>query len=346
MTKCRPTLRLASKVSVMRTTGCLVVGFLTVAGLVATGGTSGAALGADGCGAPSLSAGWHSIRVQSGGRVRELQLYAPKQVQTGRALPLVFDLHGSFGNGMQQAKRSDFAALAERHGFLVANPDGGIERTVPPRGYFWHLPGVPLIGNEPEPSGAADDVRFFSDAIDQISIATCIDAHRIYATGFSNGARMSSWLGCHLADRFAAVAPVAGIRAGLTLDSDHSQPDPGSCRPARPVPVIAFHGVQDPVNPYAGGGFSYWGYSVDAALRRWVAIDQCQGKPQETVISAHVTEIRYGSCAAGSEIILYRTDAPLALGGGHVWPGSGDVASGQEINASELIWEFFARHPS
>jgi len=112
------------------------------------------------------------------------------------------------------------------------------------------------------------------------------------------------------------------------------------------VPIIAFHGVHDPVNPYAGSGFGYWGYSVDAALRRWVELDHCQGKPQETVISAHVTEIRYASCAAGSEVVLYRTDAPLAQGGGHVWPGSSDFASGHEINASELIWEFFARHSS
>ena len=330
----------------MRMTGCCVLGFLTVAGLVATGGAAGAVPGADGCGAPPLSAGWHSIRVHSGNRVRELQLYAPGQIQSGHALPLVFDLHGSFGSGMQQAKRSDLTAVAERHGFLVANPDGGIERTVPPRGYFWHLPGVPLIGNDPEPSGAPDDVQFISDAIDQIANTTCVDAHRIYATGFSNGARMTSWLGCHLADRFAAVAPVAGIRAGLALDSDHSQLDAGSCRPVRPVPIIAFHGVRDPVNPYAGGGFGYWGYSVSVALRRWAELDQCQGKPQETVISAHVTEIRYGPCAAGSEIVLYRTDAPLAQGGGHVWPGSSDFASGHEINASELIWEFFARHPS
>jgi polyhydroxybutyrate depolymerase len=330
----------------MRMTGCSVLGFLTIAGLVATGCASDAVPGADGCGAPSLSAGWHSISVQSGHRVRELQLYAPKQIQTGRALPLVFDLHGSFGYGMQQAKRSDLAAVAERHGFLVANPDGGIERTVPPRGHFWHLPGVPLIGNEPEPSGAPDDVQFISDAIDQISTTTCVDAHRIYATGFSNGGRMSSWLACHLADRIAAVAPVAGIRAGLASNLDPSRPDPGSCRPVRPVPIIAFHGVHDPVNLYAGGGFGFWGYSVDEALRRWAALDQCQGRPQKSVISAHVTEIRYGSCAAGSEVILYRIDASLAKGGGHVWPGSSDDASGDEINASELIWEFFARHPS
>ena len=52
---------------------------------------------------------------------------------------------------------------------------------------------------------------------------------------------MSSLLACRLSGRIAAVAPVAGVRAG---------------NPAA-----------DDTNPYAGGGAAYWHYERHA-LRR------------------------------------------------------------------------------
>jgi hypothetical protein len=57
--------------------------------------------------------------------------------------------------------------------------------------------------------------------------------NRIYAIGFSSGARMSSRLACDLSDRMAAIGPVGGLRY------------PEDCAPTRPVPVIAFHGKRD-----------------------------------------------------------------------------------------------------
>jgi poly(3-hydroxybutyrate) depolymerase len=56
---------------------------------------------------------------------------------------------------------------------------------------------------------------------------------------------------------------------------------------------------------------------------------------------------------------LYRTEAPAAEGGGHVWPGgkpprvlppgmdaaaAARLETGHEINATKLIWDFFADH--
>lgn len=61
---------------------------------------------------------------------------------------------------------------------------------------------------------------------------------------------MTSALTCALPDRPAAVVPVAGLRAGRPDPTDDSTPDPASCRPAKPVPVLAVHGQQDPINPY------------------------------------------------------------------------------------------------
>src|SRR5690606_4407811 len=68
-----------------------------------------------------------------------------------------------------------------------------------------------------------------------------IDEKRIYATGFSNGAQFSYRLACELSDVLAAVAPVNG--QGILAD----------CNPSRPIPILSFHGSEDPCLPYEGG---------------------------------------------------------------------------------------------
>jgi len=52
----------------------------------------------------------------------------------------------------------------------------------------------------------------------------------------------------------------------------------------------------------------------------------------------------YRGCARGADVVLY-----TVVGGGHTWPGSFDVPDlghpTQEINAADLILDFFAHHP-
>ena len=297
--------------------------------------------------------GWETVTVHSGSADRKMRVYVPASAAGRSGLPLVFDLHGSGGNGERQALHSGLAAQADRHGFLVANPDGGIADPASPADrFYWNIPGVPLIGTLQTPANAPDDVQFFRAAIQQMEQSGCADPHGVYVTGFSGGARMASWLACQLADRIAAVAPVAGLRAGVPRAGEPRTPDPSTCTPSRAVPIITFHGVHDPTNPFAGDGGPRWGYSVPAALERWASLDACQKTPSEKMLSTHVTEVSYVGCRGGAELILYRTDAPLDHGGGHVWPHPTSAASQStaeevdQLDASELIWEFFARHRS
>jgi polyhydroxybutyrate depolymerase len=205
-------------------------------------------------------------------------------------------------------------------------------------------------------------VRFIADAIDRLVKHSCVDARRIYVTGFSGGARMSSTVGCRLADRVAAVAPVAGLRAGRAAGPAFAEPDAGDCRPSRPIAVLAVHGTDDPTNLFPGGDGLRWGYSVERAAARWASLDHCGTAPALEKTSAHVTRVRYGACGAGSEVLLYRIDAARDQGGGHVWPGghrdlstrapsssvsnvSGPGAQQTaELDATALVLEFFARH--
>jgi polyhydroxybutyrate depolymerase len=310
------------------------------------------------CDTARWDAGEHALTVHSGGLARAVRVFVPPAAATHRALPLVLDLHGSGGNGAQQARSTRLSDVGARHGFVVANPDGGVSRPDAPERHYWNIPGVPLSGGGAIPDDAPDDVQFIRDTIGQVSANLCIDPRRVYVTGMSGGARMASLLGCRMADRIAAIAPVSGLRAGLPSTDDPQQPDPTSCQPQRPLPIVTFHGTDDHTNPYDGGGPPYWAYSVSTALHRWIELDHCEGQPEVQQAAPHVTLVRYSQCAGGAQIWFYRTELPGNQGGGHAWPGGTPPASfaagsageqqrantpGTEINASELLWEFFSR---
>jgi polyhydroxybutyrate depolymerase len=194
------------------------------------------------------------------------------------------------------------------------------------------------------------DIAFFGDLLDLLEAELCVDTERVYSTGMSNGAQMSSLLACRMSDRIAAVAPVAGAEFFETCDG-------------RPVPVIAFHGSADPIVTYEGGGLNattianmqYWKgdmpeglpvhRGVDAALSAWAAHNGCDPQPVEERVSPDVRRRVWQNCAAPT--VLYVID-----GGGHAWPGKPVPAfeaqfgpGTTEIDASTLIFEFFFEGP-
>jgi polyhydroxybutyrate depolymerase len=336
----------------------LVAGLLACPGIFTPRLADAAADGS--CAVAGLGPGIQSVAVLSSGLTRSVRVFVPAAAKRGAALPLIIDLHGSGGNGEGQARVSRLSDLAGREGFVVANPSGGVALPNAPNEHYWNIPGVPLTSGAATPADAPDDVRFIADILDQIARQTCIDPRRIYVTGMSGGGRMTSLLACRLSTRIAAVAPVSGLRAGLPSERNPAQPDPATCQPQRAVPIVTFHGTGDSVNPFEGSGTLRWGYGIPTALHRWAEIDHCQGQPRERRVSAHVTLVRYSPCADGAEVWLYRTDAPGSEGGGHAWPGSVSSAApaavlaseqlrnnvpGTEINASELMWQFFKAHP-
>jgi polyhydroxybutyrate depolymerase len=300
-----------------------------------------------------LPAGLQQLAIRSGGLERPMAIHVPAAVAAGRPLALVFDLHGSGGTGESQARSSRLRALAESEGFLVANPEGGVRQPNAPTGRFWNIPGVPLVSGAPTPADAPDDVQYMRDAIEAVAAATCVDRQRIYVTGMSGGGRMASHLACTLADRIAAFAPVAGLRAGLAGPGADRAPGPEACQPGRAVPILTFHGTDDGTNPYGGDDTVRWGYSVPVAVRRWAAIDHCEAQPLTTRISAHVVREEFVHCAKGADVMFYRTEATREQGGGHVWPGGAAPApdrvpsspdNGHEIDASRIIWAYFSQH--
>lgn len=277
---------------------------------------------AKGC---ALGAVGQTVQVTVGDTGRVAMLHLPSGFSRARPAPLVMLLHGSGGTGAAMLENSKLAATADKHGFIVVAPDAGIPVQ---KGFVWNIPGVPTVTGKIPTAEDADDVAFLKTTIDWLAANRCVDRTRVYATGLSGGGRMSSWLGCVAADRFAAIAPVVGLRAGNPLADNKRVPDPATCRPSRPMPVIAFAGDADGTNPIQGGGAGYWQYTMATALGRWADLDLCRTGPTQRDLDAKLYEVRYANCRAGAEVI-----GRITRGAGHVWAADNDA-----------MWAFFARH--
>ncbi|QTC91377.1 alpha/beta hydrolase family esterase [Brevundimonas goettingensis] len=291
---------------------------LALAAVVFALAGSQAAEAACGAGAPG-----RTERVEIGDTGRSLLLHRPAAQDGSTPLPLVILLHGSTMTGAQMLSATTLEATAEAKGFIVAAPDAGIPAGP---GFVWNIPGVPTVtGKVPGPEDA-DDVAYLGAVIDDLVARQCIDRARVYVTGLSGGGRMASWLGCVTPERFAAIAPVVGLRAGNPDPDDASRPDPKTCTPSLPVPVMAFAGDADRTNPIQGGGLPYWSYSMHAAEQRWAQLNGCTAAPTATWIADGVYEERHGGCTGDAEVI-----GRITVGGGHVW-----------LADEAAMWAFFS----
>jgi polyhydroxybutyrate depolymerase len=312
---------------------CAAVGAFGAVGLV-TGATSAGAAGTSTQACAGGSSGSHTVTltIRASGRNRTVVVHTPSGYTGKTPVPLVLNLHGSGSTATQQEAFSGMDATADADGFIVAYPQGAIRSGA---GYDWNVPNVPLLGGKPVPRGSANDVAFISQAITSLEQRYCLEATRVYSTGFSGGARMTSQLGCDLSTRVAAIAPVSGLRL------------PTPCAATRPVPVISFHGTADPVDPYNGNGQAYWTYSVPVAAQRWAAQDHCGATPTTSSGGAQATLTQYTGCAGGATVELYTIS-----GAGHTWPGGPPlprsitraVGPQSQVPASSLIWTFFSQH--
>jgi polyhydroxybutyrate depolymerase len=252
--------------------------------------------------------------ILSSGEKRHFLLHVPPTYD-GDPISLVVNFHGYGSNSAQQEKLSGMSAKADEAGFIVVYPDGD-QAT-------WFTGPIPR-GDR--------DRQFVRDLINHISTLYNIDPKRIYATGMSNGGGMTNRVACNLADLFAAVAPNAGAY-------DYSK----DCNPSRPVPILAFHGIDDEGVPYEGFQTQTIVPAIETWAADWATRNGCDPEP---VITVHVETVNMHSwtnCKEDADVILYALE-----GHGHSWPGSsmafGELTS-QAINATDIMWDFFQAHP-
>jgi polyhydroxybutyrate depolymerase len=276
--------------------------------------------------------------LEHGGIVRSYLLYIPDSYTGDDSVPLVFVLHGGGGDavGIEKLTRSRFNTLAEEHNFIVVYPNG-VDK-------HWNDGRVGDIKN----ASQADDVGFISALIDELSANYNIDANKVFSTGMSNGGLMSYRLACELNDRIAGIAPVTA-----TLSNDLSD----SCVPQHAIDMLIMLGTDDPLMPYDGGLVGIWGIergtvlSADENLSFWTDRFNCADTfssieyPNRALFDGtNITEVRYERCDEANQVNLMTIH-----GGGHTWAGGWQYLSrfvigktSRDINATEVIWEFFA----
>lgn len=258
------------------------------------------------------SAGNQRVTLQFGGQSRSYILHVPKSLGT-EPLAVVFDFHGASGSASGQQSSSGWDAVADREHFLTVYPDGV--------GGYWNVDDTccGVAGSQ-----KVDDVGFAKAIVTRLSSEMCIDRKRIYASGFSNGGGLAHRLGCQAADVFAAIGP--------TATDLRTKP----CTPSRPISMIEFRGLNDDLEPYAGGivgpvGGQYTSPGAKGSLKLWADINECKGTP---VSSGNYCE-SYTDCAAGVEVAL--CSLPNT--------GHDPYHNGPNFDVASAAWKLFASHP-
>jgi polyhydroxybutyrate depolymerase len=234
-----------------------------------------------------------------------------------------------------------FDAIADAEGFIVVYPDG--------KRRLWNADPTPqssvsLLG---EP---ADDVVFISALIDKLLASHAIDSKRVYIAGASNGALMTHRLACELTDKLAAVA---AVMTTLPVGWDAAE------TPSEPLPILMIQGVDDPFFPWDGGTVQQGPFISSQYLSMPDTVDfwiQNNGSLQPPVSEQLPDSAPDDGTTASQEVYAAGPDgAEVTLisiaGGGHTWP-SGDVNFPEslvgktcfDIEASQVIWDFFKQH--
>ncbi|MGA8618614.1 MAG: hypothetical protein WB660_08880 [Candidatus Sulfotelmatobacter sp.] len=197
--------------------------------------------------------------------------------------------------------------------------------------------------NRPEP---ADDVAFLNQMLDQLALKYSLDTHRIYATGLGDGGFMALRVGCNMADRVAAIAPVGAAFPKTMI-----------CLPSRPVSALFINGTDDPIVPYNGGTYKPGRFrvlSAEESPKTWAKFDHCGEKPAQDKIppldkdkDKGVKETKtftYSGCQDNAQVVLYSVK-----NGGNTWPGGEQYMTEKEVgkvsnalNANESIWSFLS----
>ncbi len=253
------------------------------------------------------------------GQQRTAQVHVPPTYDPSVPTAVVLNFHGFTSDGSQEELLSLMNLKADTAGFVAVYPEG--EQSSWNAGACCGYASV----------SGVDDIAFVNALLDQIEAQLCVDSHRIYSTGMSNGGFFSHRLGCELSSRIAAIAPVAGVLGEPT------------CSPPRPVPVMEFHGTLDALVPYNGDpvlGFP----AVPDTFAGWAKRDGCQGQPTVTYDEVDSQCQTYTACAGGTEVTLCTVQ-----GGGHTWPGGTPIPSlgytTPFLSATDAMWDFFRRYP-
>lgn len=156
----------------------------------------------------------------SGSAHNEYSLYVPEYYDAGKDWPLIVCLHGGHGRGDEYLW--SWLRAARSRGYILLSP-----KSIGPT---WSIM---------QPSIDIDSINAM---IDSVVGHYAIDSARTYLTGLSDGATFSFLLGLEHAERFAGVAPIAGV---LSPTADFMLRG----KQGIDLPIHVIHGAHDMIFP-------------------------------------------------------------------------------------------------
>ena len=252
------------------------------------------------------------------GITRTYVVYEPNNLDpnSSEGYPLVVGLHGASSDGYTFIGTAFLIPKAIKEKFIVACPDSLHYPTA-----WWNAGD----GYE-EITDGTDDLGFISALIDKLVVDYNIDTTRIYVMAHSNGSMMAYRVAAELSNKIAAI----GVNSGQMAYEFEK------CNPEFPVPIMHFHGLDDPICPYEGGANEQVVLPpTEEVLNFWGGINNCYSIPY-TILDENGFFGRKWTCFDGNkDIILYTIE-----GWGHHWPRKSEPG----LNATDLIWDFLIQH--
>ena len=199
------------------------------------------------------------------------------------------------------------------------------------------------------PLSQINDIKFADQLIGHISQLYCIDMRRIYAVGYSNGGGLAQLLACDstVSKRLAGAAIASGA-----FYHDDALMDPlfSRCNSGRsPLPIMEFHGVEDPVIHYNGVGTPDGRtYAIAQWGPQWAERNGCSADHEGKVSwpFGHSVERKAWKCGSSKETVVHYQIQEF----GHGWPSTKRQDDDCQrygpapFNATPIILDFFGEH--
>lgn len=169
----------------------------------------------------NFTPGKNRFTISLEGVEREYYVHVPAIYNGKTAVPVVFMLHGTSGNGLDMWERSGWKEVGDTANILTIYPssmrycinDTDGQKTTTK----WNA--QPVEWQFCNSSDAKDDILFLNTVLDEVIDRFNVDTKRVYLVGFSNGGQMAAKCSIFFSDRLAAVCANAG---SFSLDTTWS----------------------------------------------------------------------------------------------------------------------------
>lgn len=286
-----------------------------------------------------------SDRVVVDGLNRSYYVFVPSTYRSSSATPVMLVFHGLKMSAESMTAVTGFNGVAKRNNFIVVYCQSV--------GSQWN--------DGMKASNGVDDIKYVQELLKSLEKKVNIDRRHVFSVGLSNGGYFSQMLASSLPGQIAGFASVASTAMEQGLANPSS---------SKAVPAVFFIGTNDPLVNWADGktrdpgryGDKLGGHKIDPSFYKlaryggwmspedmvnyWTKRNRCSDSGRVSMMpdksredGMRVEKTEYGS--RGNAVFLYKI-----IGGQHSWPGAlnlpgGKVRSCQDIEASELIWQFF-----